>query len=221
MVKPAATIEYNDVGGWGNLNAIINNFLGEYEDEYGFDRPCTSKSALKGSKPCHFDINLLEACKDAWNKVWIRPCVYFTLNTEVINIEYKAFNKADLPNEMPKKLKSYISGLSGDDLNHVFIECHGKNETIFEEQIDKLDYYPQLQERGRILDFGRFPFYYFEFKNEEGFESPIVAIQIEKKLNSEELSQPINGEVEIECFAWAKNIDGDNDFISADIVINF
>ena len=115
----------------------------------------------------------------------------------------------------------FIQGWSGYRLKQVFIECRAANESIFEKQIEKIEYYPQPKGHESKVNFGGFPFYYFKFKNEDDFENPIVAIQIEKKQISKDTSQPIVDKVEIECLAWAKGIDGDKDFISTNIEIDF
>ena len=163
--------------------------------------------------------DIIGACNKAGYEEFERgkPCIYLTLNN---NIEFnlQPFNKTKLPADMPENLKNRIQEMSIEDLKQVFVECHGKNISVFQEQIEELVYYPQTL--GKV-NFSGFPFYYFTFKNEDAFENPIVAIRIEKKQSPANNFEPIKGEVEIECIAWANNIDGDKDFIVADIIVDF
>ena len=163
--------------------------------------------------------DIIGACNKAGYEEFERgkPCIYLTLNN---NIEFnlQPFNKTKLPADMPENLKNHIQEMSIEDLKQVFVECHGKNISVFQEQIEELVYYPQTL--GKVY-FSGFPFYYFTFKNEDAFENPIVAIRIEKKQSPANNFEPIKGEVEIECIAWANNIDGDKDFIVADIIVDF
>ena len=165
---------------------------------------------------------VIGACNKAGYEEFERgkPCLYITLNN---NIEFnlQPFNKTKLPTEMPENLKKHIYEMSTEDLKQVFVECHGKNVTVFQEQIEEIEYYPQTLGTLGKLYFSGFPFYYFTFKNEDAFENPIVAIRIEKKQSPANNFEPIKGEVEIECIAWANNIDGDKDFIVADIIVDF
>lgn len=55
--------------------------------------------------------------------------------------------------------------------------------------VDNINYYPS---RG-------FPAYYYPYLNQKGYMSPLIAVQFEKV--------PAHKLVNVECRAWAKNIE--------------
>ena len=108
MVKPSTIIKYSDEDdGWRNLNTITKTFLETYEKNNTF---CNAVNASEVNKPCKFDTNLLGDCKDVWCDDCNKPCFYITLNTDVINVNYKAFDQNDLPEDMSKNMRKHIQG---------------------------------------------------------------------------------------------------------------
>ena len=71
----------------------------------------------------------------------------------------------------------------------VWIDCHGE-QPADRENIGLINYYPKL--RG-------FHQKYFPFMNQPNYQSPLVAIQFEKR-------PPAGTLLHIECRGWAKNI---------------
>jgi len=72
----------------------------------------------------------------------------------------------------------------------VWLSCEGRNEED-KENLGKIAYFP---EQG-------FPGYYYPFRNQIGFRSPVVAVQI--------LAPKPEVVINLECRAWAPNIHQD------------
>ncbi|GFG37268.1 hypothetical protein Cfor_10961 [Coptotermes formosanus] len=98
-----------------------------------------------------------------------------------------------LPQEMPDDLKDKISDTlshSPNEAKKVWLSCGGKNEED-KKLLGTVVYFP---ERG-------FPGYYYPFRNQIGFRSPVVAVQI--------VNPTPNVVINLECRAWAPNIEQD------------
>ncbi|XP_013103485.1 sodium/potassium-transporting ATPase subunit beta-2 isoform X2 [Stomoxys calcitrans] len=142
----------------------------------GIDRaqfaPCTEEN--------HFGYNLA------------RPCIFLKLN-KIYNWVPDIYNDTKtVPESMPAELKRHITeknSLRPHETNVVWVSCEGENPADVE-NIKARDYYPRMG----------FPWFYFPFKNIEGYIPPIVAVQF-----TVETGVLIN----IECKAWARNIHHD------------
>lgn len=74
-----------------------------------------------------------------------------------------------LPAKMPASLKKHITTVPVKELNTVWVSCEGENPADVE-HIGPIQYIPR---RG-------FPGYFFPFKNDEGYLSPLLAIFFER-----------------------------------------
>jgi len=119
-----------------------------------------------------------------------KPCIFLKLN-KIYGLEHDFYNDtAELPKEMPDSLKTHIGAQA--DKNQVWVDCQPKKIADKEGlPVDQIKYYPAT--RG-------FPKKFFPFKGEEGYRSPLVAVQFEPKSSAK--GQLLH----IECRAWAKNI---------------
>jgi len=95
-----------------------------------------------------------------------------------------ADNAAELPEDMPDMVKNNINGAE----QKVWVSCQGENPAD-KEGMAEFEYFP--------ADAG-FPAQYFPYTNQKNYQSPLVAV----KLNKVEVGQLLH----IECRAWAKNI---------------
>ena len=116
------------------------------------------------------------------------PCVYLKLN-RVYGLKNEKFEK--LPEDMPETLKTHIEAQKDKDKDQddqVWVECHGENPADIE-GLGEIKYFPESQ---------GFPAKHFPFKNQKGYQSPLVAVQF---LNAAQRQM-----LHIECRAWAANI---------------
>ncbi|KAL0273903.1 UNVERIFIED_CONTAM: hypothetical protein PYX00_006470 [Menopon gallinae] len=146
-----------------------------------YDRP------PKEGQVCDVQIRNLSPCSEEnmFNFHKNSPCIFIKLNKIYGWVPEFYNNTRDLPPEMPQKLKDHISEIAKYRPQEV--SCEGENPADVE-NIGSISYIPQQG----------FPYYYFPYKNYEGYLSPFVAVLIEK---------PMNGVlINIRCKAWAKNI---------------
>jgi len=154
--------------GWVNRT---RDFLDRYANQTHCGQYCFNLEQLGvcGSEPYGYDEG--------------KPCVYLKLN-KVFGLENEMFD--ELPKDMPETLKEHIN--AQDDKNQVWVECHG-DKPADKEWLGEIKYYPESQ---------GFPAKYFPFKNQKGYQSPLVAVQFSKASHRRLLR--------IECRAWAANI---------------
>jgi len=144
------------------------------------------------NKVCFVDVKEWEPCtKDSgysYNKG--APCVFLKLNKIFNWVPDYYKDTENLPEKMPNDLKNHIlseKGLNENSLNTVWVSCEGENPADVE-NIGSIQYFPK---RG-------FPGYFFPYKNQPGYLSPVIALWFEG---------PTTGVlINIECKAWAKNI---------------
>ncbi|KAK3927430.1 Sodium/potassium-transporting ATPase subunit beta-2 [Frankliniella fusca] len=120
-----------------------------------------------------------------------------TLNFGIFGWVPEYYNDTEaLPEEMPLTLKNYIRTRSPKETqryvvrfqrNTVWVSCEGENSAD-KENVGKIRMYPTMG----------IPGYYFPYLNQEGYLSPVVAIYMERPTP--------NVLVNVECRAWAKNI---------------
>merc|ERR1711878_247730 len=153
---------------------------------------CSTSNGASAEKACKFDTSQLGTCTDpeAAYKAG-SPCVYLKLN-KIYDLTPTPYTKAEvakLTNEddMPQSLRDHINAQSDD--SQVWVECHGENPADAEALEGKIKYYPETQ---------GYPSYYFPYLHQDGYVSPIVAVQFE--------NVPVNQLIHIECRAWALNI---------------
>lgn len=76
---------------------------------------------------------------------------------------------ATLPDDMPDDLKLYIAAQKPAERKQVWVSCRGENSAD-EEAIGPIQFIPR---RG-------FPGYYYPYRNEDGYMSPLIALQFER-----------------------------------------
>lgn len=165
-----------------------NAFLEPYRNQKA-SKDCSAGNGATDNEACKFNIADLGPCGTGdFGYAAGNPCVYLKLNKiyGVSNVPYTDASNDD----MPEGLKKHINGFNGDK-EQVWIDCRGEYPAD-REALKGIEYYPNS--RG-------FPNYYFPFMRQEGYISPIVAVQFK--------DLPVNQLVHIECRAWAKNINYD------------
>ncbi|KAF4527772.1 hypothetical protein B566_EDAN015828 [Ephemera danica] len=156
---------------------------------------CNYNTPVPEGKVCDVNIENWTPCisSNHFNYQKSGPCIFLKLN-KIFDWQPSYYNDSiNLPDNMPEDLKNHIKMTemkNKAEMNTVWVSCEGENPADLE-NIGKIEYLPR---RG-------FPGYFFPFKNDEGYLSPIVAVLFK---------QPIMGVlVNIECKAWAKNIHHD------------
>ncbi|KAL9875023.1 sodium/potassium-transporting ATPase subunit beta-2 [Glossina fuscipes] len=155
---------------------------------------CSFEQPPPDGKVCSFEITQFSPCTEQndFGYNLPRPCIFLKLN-KIYNWVPEIYNDSkNLPEEMPEELKQHIKekqSLRPNETNVVWISCEGENPADVE-NIKARDYYPRMG----------FPYYYFPFKNIDGYTPPIIAVQF-----TVETGVLIN----IECKAWARNIHHD------------
>jgi len=210
--------EVESAGTWSGWVKRLNDFIEQYEKKSD-DKRQKRGSDDSDSNPteCSFDILskdnkfkpgagqfckvdpkefLQEACtKD--NKYGYpqgTPCILLKLN-KIYDWNPEPYtNYTKLPKQAPKQLKEAAKAF--EDANPeraghmVWMSCEGENPADVE-NIGKINYYPRMG----------IPTYYFPYKNQKGYKSPIMFAHLEN---------PKKGVlIAIECKAWAKNIKHD------------
>ena len=176
-LTPGHSITFNQTDGssWKRWSDKSKELLKKYENA------ATGKSKAKP-----FDLGKLGPCgKDNYGYDQGKPCVFLKLS-KIYGLKHEYYDPADLPKEMPEELKKHIATVSA--ANQVWVECHGRNSAD-KEGITAINYYPA--ERG-------FPEKFFPYEGQDGYQDPLVAVQMELKPDKR---------IHIECKAWAKNID--------------
>ncbi|XP_031634841.1 sodium/potassium-transporting ATPase subunit beta-2-like [Contarinia nasturtii] len=188
----------------------IKNFFNDYSGlnekyEKNIDHECSRLfSRPKNGKFCPFKLEYLENCSPTktdgnFGYDISKPCIFLTLN-EVKDWTPQVFNETDINQitddnlrakyaKMPDFLKEAIANVRDPlDRNLIWVSCEGASPQDVE-NIGPVLYSPL---RG-------FPASYFPYKNVEGYQSPIVAVQLER---------PRPGVmITVECKIWAKNLD--------------
>lgn len=192
----SSMIQYNkeseaddgEIAGYGGWVERAKSFLDTYDDSKGKD--CSAGDGVDADSItdfCKFKVSSLGNCASAnYGFDQGKPCVFLKLN-KIYGVENDPYNDVtDLPENMPEELKAHIGKQA--DKNQVWIECHGEYPAD-KESLGEIKYFPAS--RG-------FPAYYFPYKNQKGYQSPVVAVQFEN-------AKP-NQLLHVECRAWAKNI---------------
>jgi len=205
-------------GNWDDLKDNLDNFLAEYEPGYYANAGNTQTN-------CDFDRGPLredEACE--FNKEWLsdegtdkkciseekygylhgKPCLMLKLNRVYGWYPEPYYNMTEVERHptMPKSLKTTIRKTWEDNckgtqksekcpqLNMVWLHCDGEDAPD-KENIGTVTYTPW---RG-------FPGYYFPYWNQLGYLQPVVMVQLRNPTPAILTN--------IECTAWARNIEHD------------
>lgn len=153
---------------------------------------CSYDSPPAHGQMCNVDVSQWAPCTKENNYSYQRsaPCIFLKLN-KIYNWIPEYYNKsADLPENMPSELQAHIKEVEENSpaaLNTIWVSCAGENPADIE-NIGPITFIPQQG----------FPGFYYPFDNDEGYLSPLVAVQLLK---------PRRGIlINIECKAWARNI---------------
>uniref|UniRef100_T1ILP1 Sodium/potassium-transporting ATPase subunit beta n=1 Tax=Strigamia maritima TaxID=126957 RepID=T1ILP1_STRMM len=167
-----------------NLHSYIMNYAHENQtgDKY---YKCISGEKVKKDKVCQVDIHDYKGlCSAAFAYGYKagQPCIAVKIN-RVFNWVPIAYKKTD-PN-IPMEIRSKVLKDSG---SKVWITCGGEN-AFDKENIGQMIYSPNN---------GGIETYYFPFKNQPGYLTPLVFVQF--------ASVKKGVLINVECRAWAKNI---------------
>ncbi|XP_052124681.1 sodium/potassium-transporting ATPase subunit beta-2-like [Frankliniella occidentalis] len=198
-----------DAKNYESWTAELDKFLEPYQEKANID--ATGENVVKcdydlppgPGKVCRVEMDRMGPCmkEKKYNYPAGGPCIFLKLNKIYGWIPQYYNTSGDLPKGFPEDIKSLIKKNERKDpnmpatkpvleLNTVWISCEGENPADVE-NIGPINYYPR---RG-------FPSYFFPYKNDKGYLSPLVGINFER---------PATGVlINIECKAWARNIHHD------------
>ncbi|KAJ3651748.1 hypothetical protein Zmor_017766 [Zophobas morio] len=166
---------------------LTDEFLKPYKvDQVGKNyQACDHSVKVKKGHVCTVNLDEFGPCtnNNSYGYASSSPCVFLKLNKIFgWEPEYQTTVEEDMPKDLSVHIKN--SNISNPE---VWISCKGENP-FDRERIGGFSYYPSHG----------FPGYYFPYMNDPNYLSPIIAVQIRNVLP--------NAIVNIECRAWAKNI---------------
>ncbi|XP_033208613.1 sodium/potassium-transporting ATPase subunit beta-2-like isoform X2 [Belonocnema kinseyi] len=173
----------------------INTFLESYHNSSllpGGGRNqqiCDYNQPPRTGKVCMFDVDNLGPCSydKGYGFVHSQPCVFIKLNKIFGWIPDHYNDSKDFPSHMPQSVKSHIeNNINSGRSKTVWVSCKAVREK--DALIEQVKYYPEVQ---------GFPGYYYPYENQEGYLSPLVAVQF--------IKFQTNTTINVECQAWAKN----------------
>jgi len=170
--------------GWVNRT---DTFLQPYNKAADNAVDCAAGQQPEAGSFCRFDLASLGSCAQGNHGFDSNsPCLILKLNKifGLVPDFYTKEDAAELPEDMPDMVKNNINGAE----QKVWVSCQGENPAD-KEGMAEFEYFP--------ADAG-FPAQYFPYTNQKNYQSPLVAV----KLNKVEVGQLLH----IECRAWAKNI---------------
>lgn len=165
------------------LEPYLRNGTGSNKMSCDFDQP-----AKKG-RVCDVDMNKFQSCGPAHSFGYssTSPCIFLKLN-RIINWVPEFYNDInDLPSDMPKQLVDTIKSKKPEERDQIWVTCEGEHPAD-KEHVSKFEYLPYLG----------FPGFYYPYTNDKAYLSPLVAVKI--------VTPKPNVVINIECRAWAKNI---------------
>jgi len=116
------------------------------------------------------------------------PCIFIKIN-RIFNWVPEFYNDPyDLPHEMPEQLRTHIRDTPVERRDQVWVSCDGHKAPDRELLNGQLEYQPSQG----------FPGYYYPYRNQPGYLSPLVAVRLLKPTQSTIIN--------LECRLWAKNI---------------
>ncbi|KAK2705623.1 sodium/potassium-transporting ATPase subunit beta isoform X2 [Artemia franciscana] len=186
-------------GDWQYWVHSLTEFLEPYETLTSSGQEftnCDFDKPPQEGKACNFNVELLgDHCTKENNFGYElgKPCVLIKLN-KIFGWRPEVYNSsAEVPEDMPADLKSYIKDIETGNKTHmnmVWLSCEGETAND-KEKIGTITYTP----------FRGFPAYYYPYLNVPGYLTPVVALQFGSLQNG----QAVN----VECKAWANNISRD------------
>ncbi|PSN42949.1 Sodium/potassium-transporting ATPase subunit beta-2 [Blattella germanica] len=174
---------------WGMLQTIDDN-----EPKFQLD------SSLIGSSPGLASRPIPEAGREAvlsfssnhqtwtgWDTMLLDEFLHGNADLYGWTAQYYK-DENSLPSAMPQQLKDAFK--NADERRKVWLSCEGQRDDD-KGILGPVHYYP---------DQG-FPGYYYPFKRQKGFRSPVIAVEFE--------NPKLDTEINVECRAWAPNINQD------------
>jgi len=168
------------IQGWQGWVNRTTDFLNTYN-------PSADQKVAEGVKL--FDKSILKGCaKGNFGYDEGKPCVFLKLN-KIFGLEHQYITSEEkkFPEGMPAALVTHIKATPG---KFVWVDCRPEYPADIEALTDKIKYFPAS--RG-------FPADYFPYKKQDGYQSPLVAVQFDVTKAKGQL-------LHVECRAWAKNI---------------
>ncbi|KAF5288019.1 hypothetical protein FQA39_LY15548 [Lamprigera yunnana] len=166
----------------------IEKLIKEYEEATDFNLYSNCSDA-RTNKPCAFYTESMGPCgKYPYGYLNDTPCIYLKLN-KVNNWQPECYKTNDLLNQIPETLKKVIKNAQTNRM--MWVHCEGMTPADVE-HLGSISYYP----------FQGFESYYFPYKNDKNYLSPLVAVQMTNVKKGFAIS--------ISCSIWAKNIKGGN-----------
>jgi len=174
--------------GWGEWANRSREFLEPYHTStLGKECAAGDKAPTFGNDFCKFIPDKKSPCFSGnygYNQG--KPCVFIKLNKIYGLVPDYHNDTSALPKEVPAEAAERIE--KAGNKNQVWIDCHGEQPADIE-SMGPITYYPS--------DAG-FDSSYFPYLNQNGYLSPLIAVQFEN---------PAVGQLlHIECRAYAKNI---------------
>jgi len=160
---------------------------------------CDASTKLKKDEVCDFRLeSFSKRCSIGnWGYREGKPCVLLKLNRMINWVPEVYTQLADLPEDMPSKLQGEIKALTaangGVMPEKIWLSCEGK----YAPDRDALRDYTLSPSPG-------FDKFYYPYTNTKGYLAPLVAIELQNPM--------LNLVINIECKAWAKNIQHDRGF---------
>jgi sodium/potassium-transporting ATPase subunit beta len=196
----------------------IDVFVQKYKNtSSGNGEQCSFKNDKRATEDtfCFVDIDKMKGCvataqdKYGYTGGISKPCVLIKLN-KIYGWKpepYKTERDLKLAEErkMPKDLIERIRNLQSNDssefdkreLDTVWVSCEGENPAD-KENMGPINFYAPGIERE---NFPGIPGYYFPYLKQNGYHAPFVFVRFE--------NPQVNVLIQIECKAWAKNIEAD------------
>jgi len=200
--KNATEMALNKVASYQEWTARIRKFLQTYKNETEHKQriDCNQNAKPTALNGCKFDVSKLE--EFCWSKDSVKdkkkehfgydvgsPCVFLKLN-KIFGLENTPYSE-EFPEAMETHfpdLKTHIKGQPNKD--QVWVDCYGKYPADKEILEDAVTYFPSSK---------GFPNFYFPYKGQKNYVSPLVAVKFTPKKATGQL-------IHVECRAWAKNI---------------
>lgn len=138
---------------------------------------------------CRLDLETFGDCspQNSYGYNNSAPCIFLKLNRIYGWIPEYYNDSEHLPEEMPEELRTYIKQLPQESRNQVWVSCNGEDASD-QQIIGDVEYFPSWG----------FPSYFYPYTYVNGYVSPLVAVKFKRP--------KVNQIVNIECRAWAKNI---------------
>jgi sodium/potassium-transporting ATPase subunit beta len=165
--------------------------------DFGLD-PAYLDQQFSMNKVCRFEIVEMfgpdNMCTQTRNYEYdkSKPCVLLKLN-KIYNWRPEPYGPND---KLPKELMPYEQMVRANPRN-VFVLCSGENQVDLDFTGD-ITYYSLTPDGSGKGPLGFIPFYYFPFKNQDGYRSPLVFAYFSNITT--------NVLVNVMCKAYAKNI---------------